>query len=78
LAQARLHQRRNDKPEFNAIAEHDSVLDTDYVLDTFSQRFRHTASQLISYGELPPRAAETTRDKASKDSLPDYRISRIS
>ncbi|KPW59768.1 putative Lipoprotein [Pseudomonas caricapapayae] len=78
LAQARLHQRRYDKPVFIAIAEHDSVLDTDYVLDTFSQRFSHPASQLIWYGELPARAAETTRVKARKDSLADYRISRFS
>ncbi|WP_029573342.1 alpha/beta hydrolase [Pseudomonas syringae] len=78
LAQDRLHQRRYDKPVFIAIAEHDSVLDTDYVLDNFSQRFSNPASRLIWYGDLPARAANTPRVEARKDYLPEYRISRFS
>ncbi|UZS75245.1 lysophospholipase [Pseudomonas syringae] len=78
LAQDRLHQRRYDKPVFIAIAEHDSVLDTDYVLDNFSQRFSNPASRLIWYGDLPARAANTPRVEARKDYLPEYRISRLS
>ncbi|PBQ14674.1 alpha/beta hydrolase [Pseudomonas congelans] len=78
LAQDRLHQRRYDKPVFIAIAEHDSVLDTDYVLDNFSQRFSHPASRLIWYGDLPARAANTPRVEVRKDYLPEYRISRFS
>ena len=78
LAQDRLHQRRYDKPVFIAIAEHDSVLDTDYVLDNFSQRFSNPASRLIWYGDLPARAANTPRVEVRKDYLPEYRISRFS
>lgn len=78
LAQDRLHQRRYDKPVFIAIAEHDSVLDTDYVLDNFNQRFSNPASRLIWYGDLPARAANTPRVEARKDYLPEYRISRFS
>ncbi|MBI6711009.1 alpha/beta hydrolase [Pseudomonas syringae] len=78
LAQDRLHQRRYDKPVFIAIAEHDSVLDTDYVLDNFSQRFSNPASRLIWYGDLPTRAANTPRVEVRKDYLPEYRISRFS
>ncbi|POD47211.1 MULTISPECIES: alpha/beta hydrolase [Pseudomonas syringae group] len=78
LAQDRLHQRRYDKPVFIAIAEHDSVLDTDYVLDNFSQRFSHPASRLIWYGDLPTWAANTPRVEVRKDYLPEYRISRFS
>lgn len=74
LAQDRLHQRRYDKPVFIAIAEHDSVLDTDYVLENFS----HPASRLIWYGDLPTRAANTPRVEVRKDYLPEYRISRFS
>ncbi|WP_460385186.1 alpha/beta hydrolase [Pseudomonas amygdali] len=78
LTQDRLHQRRYDKPVFIAIAEHDSVLDTDYVLDNFSQRFSNPASRLIWYGDLPARAANTPRVEVRKDYLPEYRISRFS
>ncbi|MDF5772671.1 alpha/beta hydrolase [Pseudomonas syringae] len=78
LAQDRLHQRRYAKPVFIAIAEHDSVLDTDYVLDNFSQRFSSPASRLIWYGDLPARAADTPRVEVRKDYLPEYRISRFS
>ncbi|RMR99755.1 putative lipoprotein [Pseudomonas coronafaciens pv. garcae] len=78
LAQNRLHRQRYEKPVFIAIAEHDSVLDTDYVLDNFLQRFSHPASRLIWYGDLPEGTTKTPRVEVRTDYLPDYRISRFS
>lgn len=78
LAQKRLHQRSFDKPVFIAITQHDSVLDTAYVLDTFNQRFEHPASRLIWYGDSPARAAHTPRVEVRKDYLPEFRISQFS
>ena len=78
LAQKRLHERSFDKPVFIAITQHDSVLDTAYVLDTFNQRFEHPASRLIWYGDSPALAARTPRIEVRKDYLPQYRISQFS
>ncbi|MEE4635988.1 alpha/beta fold hydrolase [Pseudomonas alliivorans] len=78
LAQNRLLKRQYDKPVFIAIAQHDSVLDTAYVLDTFNERFSHPDSRLIWYGDLPAKAARTSRVEVRTDYLPDYRISRFS
>ena len=78
LAQKRLSQRSFDKPVFIAITQHDSVLDTAYVLDTFNQRFEHPASRLIWYGDSPAPAAQTPRIEVRKDYLPEYRISQFS
>lgn len=78
LAQDRLGERRYDKPVFIAITQHDSVLDTHYVLDNFNQRFSNPASRLIWYGDSPVDAANTPRVLVRKDYLPDYRISQFS
>lgn len=78
LAQKRLHQRSFDRPVFIAITQHDSVLDTAYVLDNFNQRFGHPASRLIWYGDSPAAAAQTPRVEVRKDYLPEYRISQFS
>ena len=78
LAQKRLGQRSYDKPVFIAITQHDSVLDTGYVLDNFNQRFSNPASRLIWYGDSPAEAAKTPRVLVRTDYLPDYRISRFS
>jgi len=78
MAQARLKQRTYDKPVFVAITQHDSVLDTAYVLDNFNQRFRHPASRLIWYGDSPAPAAKTPRVLVRNDYLPQYRIARFS
>ncbi|MFH7495171.1 alpha/beta hydrolase, partial [Pseudomonas syringae pv. tagetis] len=64
----RLHQRRYDQPVLIPIADHYSVLDTDYVLATFSQSFRHPSSELIWYCDITARSADDTRIKARKDS----------
>ena len=78
MAQARLKQRAYDKPVFVAITQHDSVLDTAYVLDNFNQRFSHPASRLIWYGDNPAPAAKTARVLMRNDYLPDYRIAQFS
>ncbi|WP_163014828.1 alpha/beta hydrolase [Pseudomonas viridiflava] len=54
------------------------VLDYAYVLDTFNERFSHPDSRLIWYGDLPAKAARTSRVEVRTDYLPDYRISRFS
>ena len=78
LAQKRLGQRSYDKPVFVAITQHDSVLDTGYVLDTFDERFSNPASRLIWYGDSPAPAAKNPRLLVRKDYLPEYRISQFS
>lgn len=78
LAQDRLEERSYDKPVFIAITQHDSVLDTRYVLDNFNQRFSNPASRLIWYGDSPADVANTPRVLVRKDYLPEYRISQFS
>lgn len=78
LAQKRLGQRSYDKPVFVAITQHDSVLDTGYVLNTFDERFSNPASRLIWYGDSPAPAAKNPRVLVRKDYLPEYRISQFS
>lgn len=78
LAQDRLSERKYEKPVFVAIARHDSVVDTAYVLENFQQRFSHPASRLIWYGDLPAKSADNARVEVRKDYLPEYRISRFS
>jgi esterase/lipase len=78
LAQDRLAERSYDKPVFIAITQHDSVLDTHYVLDKFNQRFSNPASRLVWYGDTPTDAGKTPRVLVRKDYLPDYRISQFS
>lgn len=78
LAQKRLGQRRYDKPVFVAITQHDSVLDTGFVLDNFNQRFSNPASRLIWYGDSPADAAVSPRVLVRPDYLPEYRISQFS
>lgn len=78
LAQKRLGQRSYDKPVFIAITQHDSVLDTGYVLAKFNERFNNPASRLVWYGDSPAEAAKSPRVLVRKDYLPDYRISRFS
>lgn len=78
MAQARLKQRTYDKPVFVAITQHDSVLDTAYVLDNFNQRFSNPASRLIWYGDNPATTAKSPRVLVRNDYLPEYRIAQFS
>lgn len=78
LAQKRLAQATYDKPVFIAVTEHDSVLDTHYILERFNQRFTHPSSRLIWYGNAPPDSGSMPRVMVRKDYLPEYRISQFS
>lgn len=78
LAQDRIQERPYDKPVFVAITQHDSVLDTAYVLDTFNARFSHPDSRLIWYGDQPANAAQSPRVLVRTDYLPEFRIAQFS
>lgn len=75
-----LAARPYDKPVFMAVAQHDSVLNTGYLLETFERRFTHPGSRLIWYGSLPQRSAQTRSSRviARPDRLPEWRISQFS
>lgn len=73
-----LDSRPYDKPVFMVVAEHDSVLDTTYLLKTFQSRFTHPDGRLIWYGKSPVEAAASTRILVRDDRLPDQRISQFS
>ncbi len=77
-AQRLLHRRTYDKPVFMAVAQHDSVLDTDYLLDAFQTRFTHPASRLVWYGTQPTGVTDATRVIVREDRLPERRISQFS
>jgi pimeloyl-ACP methyl ester carboxylesterase len=78
LAQDHLADRPYSKPVFIAITQHDSVLDTAYVLDSFNTRFSHPESRLIWYGDSPATAAKTPRVLVRNDYLPQDRIAQFS
>ena len=78
VAARRLLDRPYNKPVFMAIAQHDSVLDTDYLLDVFLNQFTHPHSRLIWYGDKPDGLTDTTRILFRADRLPEQRISQFS
>jgi esterase/lipase len=78
LAQDHLADRPYPNPVFIAITQHDSVLDTAYVLDAFNARFSHPASRLIWYGDTPATAAKTPRVLVRTDYLPQDHIAQFS
>ena len=78
LAQDRIKQAPYSRPVFVAVTQHDSVLDTAYVLDNFNARFSNPASRLIWYGDQPAPAATTPRVLVRNDYLPQYRIAQFS
>ena len=73
-----LDDRPYDKPVFMVVAQHDSVLNTDYLLDVFQRRFTHPASRLIWYGTAPARLKDTERVLIRDDRFPEQRISQFS
>lgn len=70
--------RTFDKPALLVLAEHDSVVDVDYVLGAFARRFTHPASRVIWYGDAPARRGGTERLLVRTDRLPEARISQFS
>ncbi|MGK9175501.1 alpha/beta fold hydrolase [Yokenella regensburgei] len=71
-------QRPYDKPVLMVLTEHDSVLDTAWILDHFDNTFTHPASRAIWYGSPPKEAANVSRVRIKPDFLPDERISQFS
>ncbi len=74
----RLLEHKYDRPVFMAVAEHDSVLDTNYLLKTFQNRFVHPKSRLIWYGKEPENISAPNRILVRDDNLPEERISQFS
>ncbi|WP_215396862.1 alpha/beta hydrolase [Rheinheimera oceanensis] len=74
----RLLDRPYNKPVFMVVAEHDSVLNTRYLLDVFQQRFVHAQSRLIWYGAKPDNLIDEKRIFIRTDKLPQERISQFS
>ncbi|MDH1262454.1 alpha/beta fold hydrolase [Pseudomonas sp. GD03944] len=76
--QARLNTGSYDKPVLVVAAQHDSVLDTAHIRDTFTRRFTHPASRLVWYGSPVPDMPQTPRVLTRSDALPEQRISQFS
>ncbi|OZI33209.1 alpha/beta hydrolase [Bordetella genomosp. 1] len=74
----RLLERPYSKPVFMVVAEHDSVLDTDYLLEVFKSRFTNPQSRLIWYGTTSDELATDARILVRQDRFPDLRISQFS
>lgn len=78
VAARRLLRRPYDKPVFMVVAQHDSVLNTGYLLDVFQQRFTNPQSRLIWYGSTPEKLTDTKRVLIREDRLPEQHISQFS
>ena len=78
LARSLLNQHTYDKPVFMAVAQHDSVLNTDYLLEIFQTRFTHPDSRLIWYGTPPAHLQDTKRIIVREDRIPKHHISQFS
>ncbi len=77
-AQEDLQRGAYSKPVFIAITQHDSVVDTGYILEQFNRRFTHPASRLIWYGHNPAGANTLPRILARSDYVPEQRIAQFS
>lgn len=66
-----------DRPVLIVMAAHDSVVDVDFVRNTFVERFTHPASRMIWYGDLPVQQ-QYPRLLVRSDHLPAERISQFS
>lgn len=77
-AQNLLRMRPYEKPVFMVVSQHDSVLDTAFLLDVFQRRFIHPASRMVWYGEPPMGLTDTARVLVRTDRLPELRISQFS
>ncbi|WP_342320743.1 alpha/beta fold hydrolase [Kosakonia sp. BYX6] len=77
-AQRILARKPWNKPTLLVLTEHDSVLNTRWILDHFDRDFTHPASRVIWYGTPPPEAVTVSRLRVKKDFLPEDRISQFS
>jgi alpha-beta hydrolase superfamily lysophospholipase len=67
-----------DKPVLMVAAEHDDILDSSYLFETFRARFTNPASRLIWYGSPPAKGKSDSRVLVRTDFLPDLHISQFS
>lgn len=74
---SQLAKKSYDKPVLIVLAEHDSVVDTTYIVDAFDKQFTHPSSRLIWYGDRPA-GVHSSRVLVRTDSLPEWRISQFS
>ncbi|MFJ5468628.1 alpha/beta hydrolase [Pectobacterium carotovorum] len=72
-----LAKKPYDKPVLIVLAEHDSVVDTAYVVNAFDKQFTNPRSRLIWYGDRPA-GIHSSRVLVRTGSLPDWRISQFS
>ncbi|SFT63553.1 Lysophospholipase, alpha-beta hydrolase superfamily [Kosakonia arachidis] len=77
-AQRWLARKSWDKPALIVLTEHDSVLNTRWILDHFDRNFPHPASRMIWYGTSRPDVANVSRILVKTDFLPQDRISQFS
>ena len=77
-AQKLIARRQWDKPVFMVLTEHDSVLNTAWILDRFDATFTHPASRVVWYGTAPVGATGLSRLRVRPDNLPQERISQFS
>jgi len=77
-AQSLLAQKPFNKPTLVVLTEHDSVLDTRWILDQFDRAFTHPASRIIWYGTPPSESVTMSRLRVKTDILPQERISQFS
>ena len=77
LAQ-KLLEKPYDKPVLIVATEHDSVIDTPYLLEVFQHNFTHPDSRFIWYGKLPVEASDTSRILVRTDRIDAQRISQFS
>jgi len=73
---SRLKKAPFGKPAVIVLAEHDSVLDVEYILEHFDTSFTHSASRLIWYGF--PKTGYSSRVLFQSAALPEWRISTFS
>lgn len=78
LVRAWLDNAQYTKPVLMVVAEHDSVLNTHYLLESFQARFTHPDSRLIWYGQVPKSADSDPRILVQSDALPTRHISQFS
>jgi esterase/lipase len=77
LAQ-KLLEKPYDKPVVMIASEHDSVIDTQYLVDVFQNQFTNPYSRLIWYGEPPNISTDMSRVLVRTDRIVEQRISQFS
>lgn len=78
VAARQLLSQPYDKPVFMVVAQHDSVLDSRYLLYVFEHRFTNPQSRLIWYGTKPDGLPDTSRILIREDRIPEQHISQFS